>query len=101
MTYVATVNTPGYLPDSTDEPPTFDTASAAWSYLADERRRDEDNATEIDEPGPDELPYSETVDALDAYASAGVTEGTVYGSTPGYDGSHDLGLAYTVTPVEL
>jgi hypothetical protein len=26
--------------------------------------------------------------------------GTIYGSTPGYDGTHDLGLAYCVTVVE-
>lgn len=93
MTYVATVNVPGYLPMD-DDPPTFDVVRDAWDYLVQERRDAEDEAVDS-ETG---VPYSETVDALDARAQAGVV-GTVYGDTPGYDGSHDLGLAYCVSEV--
>jgi hypothetical protein len=90
MPYLATQNIPGYLPQD-DEPPVFDTPGEAWSYLAGERRDSEDFTDGED--------YSETVDKLDAYASAGHGEDTVYGDTPGYDGDHDLGLAYCVTQV--
>lgn len=93
--YVATINVPGYLPMD-DEPPTFETAQEAWAYLADERRNAEDE---------EEGEYSTTVDELDAHAAAAGSGapfdvGTVYGDTPGYDGSHDLGLAYCVSEVE-
>lgn len=108
MPYVATINIPGYLPQD-DDPPVFDTAQEAWEYLADERERGEDSAAE------EEGPYTETVGILRAVAvaleahnvshlsGAGITSdgiGTVYGSTPGYDGTHDLGLAYCVTLAE-
>jgi len=100
--YLATTNVPGYLPMD-DEPPTFDTAEDAWSYLADERERGEEN-------GDDEDDYSITRETLACLATptSGVPEGascmvdartrcgTVYGDTPGYDGDHDLGLAYSV-----
>lgn len=102
MPYLATVNVPGYLPMD-DDPPVFDTISDAWSYLADERRNSEDAAETIglnDSTDPDPAPYSDTVNALDAAASAGISTGAIYGDTPGYDGSHDLGLAYTVTETE-
>jgi hypothetical protein len=96
--YVATMATPGYLPWSEDRP-TFETAADAWEYLATERERQEDDATAIDESGPDELPFSSTVDELRSMASvtAADTLGTIYGATPGYDGSHDLGVAYSVS----
>lgn len=96
--YLATVNVPGYLPMD-DDPPVFDTPSDAWSYLADERRESED-AAPFDDTDPDAAYYSDTVDELDAKASANAGPGTVYGDTPGYDGDHDLGLAYTVTETE-
>jgi hypothetical protein len=98
LRYVATMATPSYLPWSDDLPPSFLVASDAWAYLADERRRQEDRATEIDESGPDELSYSDTVSELDKLASATGADvaGTVYGDTPGYDGSHDLGIVYSV-----
>jgi hypothetical protein len=103
MSYVATVNVPGYLPMD-DEPPVFDTPGAAWGYLATERRDAEDNAEAADPNGADVTEtssyYSETVDQLDANESAGAGPGTVYGDTPGYDGDHDLGLAYCVTETE-
>jgi hypothetical protein len=90
-TYVATINVPGYLPMD-DDPPTFDSIRDAWLYLADERERGEDSA----EDWRDDDTTRE--DLLDA-AEAGV-EGTVYGPTPGYDGDHDLGLAYSVSLTE-
>ena len=98
LRYVATMATPGYLPWSDDAPPSFVSSSDAWHYLADERRWQEDAATAIDETGPDELAYSDTVTELDELASAtgADVDGTVYGATPGYDGNHDLGVAYTV-----
>jgi hypothetical protein len=89
MPYLATENVPGYLPQD-DDPPVFGTPAEAWEYLAGERRRGED-----DTPGD---VYSDTVDELEA-AAASLGEGTVYGATPGYDGDHDLGLAYSVTLV--
>ena len=93
MQYVAEISTPGYLPESTD-PAIFDTAEAAWEYLSDERKRHED---ESDRP---DLPYSDTVAELDMMSSARVpTIGAVYGSTPQYEGDHDLGLVYSVSPV--
>lgn len=104
MSYLATINTPGYLPMD-DDPPVFETAEGAWEYLADERKRGEDDTEEVDDG------YSATVNILeqaatgtmDAFSNAGLAEdgtGTVYGNTPGYEGEHDLGLAYSVTLTE-
>jgi len=104
--YLATVNVPGYLPMG-DELPTFDTAQEAWSYLCDERERDEEN-------GDDEDNYSITRETLACLATptSGIPEvascmvdartlcGTVYGPTPGCNGDHDLGLAYSVDVIE-
>jgi hypothetical protein len=97
MPYVAIINVPGYLPTG-DDPPTFDTASEAWLYLTEERERDEDEYE-----GPRD---SETVRELAEWSNRCLNpgsesvnftgQGTVYGSTPGYDGDHDLGLAYSV-----
>lgn len=92
MPYTVIMNTPGYLPWDDDEPPVFDTAREAWSYLAEQRRSQEDDSTDSDT-------YSDTVDTLEMRAVNG-GDGTVYGSTPGYDGDHDLGVAYSVTEVE-
>jgi hypothetical protein len=99
--YVATVSVPGYLPVD-DDPPVFTTAADAWAWLANQRRHDEDSATEIDEPGPDVLPYSVTVAELDSMARVTGADalGTVYGATPGYDGRHDLDLAYSVSETD-
>ena len=88
--YAAVMNTPGYLPWD-DEPPVFEQPGDAWSWLANERRDAEDVI-----PGDG---YSDTVDQLDAYASANHGPDTVYGSTPGYDGEHDLGIAYSVEEI--
>jgi hypothetical protein len=98
--YLATINTPGYLPWSED-PPTFETVREAWQWLADERREQEEEESDV-------AGYSATVNQLEARAEGNfdpafgpVDEvtglGTIYGPTPGYDGEHDLGKAYNVT----
>lgn len=95
MKYLAIINVPGYMSEQ-DELPKFDTCSEAWEYLIEERKRD------LDDPMSDE---DDDVDdgALDEmYGRAeGEELGTVYGFTPGYDGDHDLGLAYTVMAQEV
>lgn len=102
--YLATINTPGYLPWD-DDPPTFDEPRQAWEYLADARREAEDSAFQ---PG-DDTGFSATVNTLESLGDGtlaleevgdGDGTGVVYGDTPGYDGDHDLGLAYCVTIVE-
>lgn len=101
--YLATINTPGYLPWD-DDPPTFDTAREAWEYLAEARSRAEDDDLEKEGQG-----YSETLNALEMLSMGsldpefGVNDdgtGSVHGDTPGYDGDHDLGLSYNVSEVE-
>ena len=102
--YLATINTPGYLPMD-DDPPTFDTPREAWTYLADERREAEDSAFQ---PG-DDANFTATVNMLESLGDGtlsfeeigdGDGTGSVGGVTPGYDGGHDLGLVYSVTIVE-
>lgn len=107
MPFLATVNVPGYSPMD-DDPPVFDSAQDAWQYLRDERETGEDGY----ESDADD--YSQTHRDLDLCAgnvgSARVAwadllgsadgQGTIYGPTPGYTGSHDLGLAYSVSVVE-
>lgn len=103
--YMATTNTPGYLPEE-DDPPVFDTAAEAWAYLANAREGHEDDMS-------DDSEYSDTVVYL-RYAAGDEVEygnphedwplaadgtGTINGATPGYDGDHDLGIAYCVTAV--
>ncbi len=113
--YVATINVPGYMPES-DESNVFSSARDAWEYLAGERERAENDACdETCEDGP-ACRWGYTHDLSDTYAcllalSAETVDvaaldssmvnanrlGTVYGETPGYHGSHDLGIAYSVT----
>lgn len=103
--YVATISTPGYLPQD-DEPPTFDTAREAWEYLADERERGEDSAELLDATAT--LVGLNRIAMGSRWQNGTPTEfglnpdgtGTVYGDTPGYDGQHDLGKAYTVSVAE-
>lgn len=108
MPYVATINIPGYLPTD-DEPAVFGTAKEAWWYLYHERCDADWLDVDLPTDGHDhrhftlcpicsEIEDSETADDLGRMAVAGKV-GTVYGPTPGYDGSHDLGLAYSVTYV--
>lgn len=105
MKYLATINTPGYLPWD-DDPPTFDTPREAWAYLAEARIRAEDDL--IWSVGEDDG-YSGTVNTLESLSNGtlgfeevgdGDGTGSVHGDTPGYDGDHDLGLAYSVTVCE-
>ena len=98
--FTATVNVPGYSPMA-DEVPTFYTPGEAWEYLADERDRHLDAAEspEIADRGEaDLMRLVATGEVLDGLPTDGT--GTLYAATPGYWGSHDLGLAYTVSKVE-
>lgn len=102
--YVAAVNVPGYLPEC--EPMGFETAGEAWSYLADERRRGEDQDESASE-------YSDYVTGMEHIGSGEHRHGSwaedwrtnadgtgvVYADTPGSDSPHDLGLAYVVSLV--
>lgn len=99
--YVATINVPGYLPMD-DEPPTFETAQAAWEYLADERDRSWDDVFAASDLDTDDDTLTELRRrASDKWLVCDFERvGTVYGGTPGYDGSHDLGLAYSVTETD-
>lgn len=99
MSYVATVNVPGYLPTN-DDPPVFDTCAEAWEYLHTERERDLDDPMNDEDDGPDAC-----LEEIQGFIDEPIT-GVVYGATPGYsldyaDGCPwDLGLAYCVTEVE-
>lgn len=95
--FVATINVPGYLPMD-DDPPVFDTAAEAWQYLADERRHGEEPFLSDGEGWSDTVVEIEAMPDRDIPSSDGT--GVVYGDTPGYQGEHDLGLAYCVTRVE-
>lgn len=90
--YVAIINVPGYLPVD-DEPPIFDTAREAWQYLISEVER-----------LWDEYPEDENEACVEAHTQMhGLNQdepGTVYAPTPGYEGSHDLGVAYSVEAYE-
>lgn len=96
MPYVATINVPGYLPTD-DDPPMFETAEEAWSYLADEHVHAEDEA----EPAAEEAGTYVLRDVgpfFDAHGNHRTDEGTAYLPTPGrHNDPHDLGLAYCVT----
>jgi hypothetical protein len=102
--YVATINVPGYLPDMTEEPAYFDTAAEAWAWLESERERDESEASDdgliVASDCLTELRFLAESAQLHSVFAPQIGEGTIYGDTPGYDGSHDLGLAYCVTAVE-
>jgi hypothetical protein len=105
--YVATINTPGYMPQD-DDPPTFDTVHEAWHWLAEERERHEDEQEQAEGSSS----YSDTALCLEHCATLVVFrcefgkhhfpehEGSFWGPTPGTDSDHDLGLVYSVTEVE-
>lgn len=111
MTFTALINVPGYLPWS-DDPPEFDTTREAWDYLATGRKEYEDETAQAASDA-EAVGYSATVNVLELLAQGEFENagdlghnidpiqgvGTVYGDTPGYDGDHDLGLAYTVAEV--
>jgi hypothetical protein len=104
--YLAVINVPGYLPVS--DPEWSDSAQGAWGYLLGERMAWEEAAP--DDTGE----FSGTVLALQYLASEdhlpgsphedwptdGDGCGVIYGPTPGYDGYHDLGLAYSVRRID-
>ena len=90
MQYIATISTPGYLPDS-DDLAVFDTATEAWEYLRDERAEAFDQAEQ-------EMPVHDRV--LFATQVMAGEPGTLTTTTPGYEGDHDLGKAYSVTARE-
>jgi hypothetical protein len=111
--YVATINTPGYLPMD-DEPPIFDSPRDAWEYLAEERKRAEEDTdpSEYDDGDPDQFELSDVYRALEHLASAEHVDGdlngthptdpdgtgVVYGHAPGRrNAPHDLGYAYCVS----
>lgn len=105
--YVATINTPGYLPED-DEPWEFDTASQAWEYLAHERQmveEDHDVDDHYDLADLDRYEISDVVDALRDMAATTerdivLVQECLWGHTMGRRGDPlDLGLAYCVTPV--
>lgn len=100
--YIATQNVPGYLPMA-DEPDVFDSAEMAWDYLLSERNTDLDNFVDIVSDGVVSLTANDDVDeaivAMEAAKAAGAI-GSVVGTTPGYDGDHDLGLVYSVSEYE-
>lgn len=91
MKFIAVITVPGYLPDS--EPVEFDTAREAWGYLMSERAQDLWTAESFESPSIDA-----TWLKLRNARQLG-SPGTVYGDTPGYDGDHDLGLAYEVQAI--
>lgn len=86
--YVATINTPGYLPVD-DDPPTFEMIKDAWEWLATEREHQCEMA---------ECQHGDCRHAITAMLNQDRC-GSVHAHTPGYDGDHDLGLAYSVDPV--
>lgn len=88
--FQAIISTPGYLPMA-DAPARFETIKEAWQYLINDHERACLNS-ECPCPGTCSDPLSGAL-AQDLL-------GTVYLPTPGYDGDHDLGLAYTVAEVE-
>lgn len=101
--YRAIINVPGYLPESEDQP-VFDTAVEAWLYLVNERGESEDsfpdwNGGEYSDIYSDlaSMANGEWSDKLGNLAADGT--GTIVGDTPGYDGNHDQGVAYSVEPV--
>lgn len=91
--YQVTINAPGYLPMS-DEPHVFESMQQAWEWLRDERQKDLDDV-DYDEPDMDKDQCLEELDGMIDHPITGV----VYGCTPGYDGDHDLGLAYSVVEI--
>jgi hypothetical protein len=96
--YAATINTPGYLPET--EPAYFATAAEAWTYLAEER---EEALSALTDAQHDEttraLREAATAVRLRAHLPGPIGEGTLTGTTPGYTGDHDLGQAYAVAAV--
>lgn len=92
--YVATINTPGYLPDV--EPATFDTPEQAWSYLADERSDALSDLGQYDDAAVRAM--RDAAHNVRRSQDVRMTHAVVT-STPGADPDRDLGLVYEVTEV--
>lgn len=92
MPYTAIMNKPGYLPDTADALPVFDTIREAWDYLRGEY------IEAVNDADPSDL----LDDVVDQFATKWNHEvvGTIIAPTPGYDGDHDLGMAYSVMGIE-
>lgn len=88
MKYLVTENVPGYLPTD-DDGALFDTIREAWEYA-----REELYLRACENTG--EEPDSGVVNAMASHYN-NEQIGTVYAPTPGYEGSHDLGVAFTVS----
>lgn len=88
MTFFALVNVPGYLPTEED-PPEFDTPREAWQYLVGEVKRSwDDNPEDTNGACVEAHTQMHNIDQD--------KPGVVFAPTPGYDGDHDQGLAYSV-----
>lgn len=92
MGYMATRNVPGYMPMD-DDPPIFESAREAWQHHVEEVERDWDDYPD-DENGAC-IEAHTTLHNIDQSR-----EGAFHAPTPGYEGEHDLGVAYSVTYVE-
>lgn len=90
--YIATMNVPGFLPMD-DDPPVFDTPREAWQYLV----------SEVDRSW-DEYPDDDNAACVTAHTQMHNIDqnacGVIVAPTPGYEGDHDLGIAYCVLPAE-
>ena len=103
--YVAIVNAPGYLPDTADELPTFDTARDAWYALYHDRcdyERDYEYETGVCSScgeSPDEW-QNHDADSEEAEALARMARADAPGCIilPGIAG-HGADIAYTVERV--
>ena len=91
MKYIATLNVPGYSPVD-DDPPVFDTPREAWQHHVGEVNLSWDNHPE-DENGACVSAHTQLHNIDQS------KPGVIYAPTPGYDGDHDLGLAYCVVEV--
>jgi hypothetical protein len=105
MAFLATINTPGYLPNDVD-PPVFETKADAWAYLAAERRSDEESAGDgtgqhwPDCPWDNASPYTETVEMLAELGDPGkYVEGTFTpDGEPGNYPANAIGMVLGDTP---
>lgn len=90
--YMALTNIPGYLSEN-DDPPVFDTAREAWQYLV----------SEVDRSW-DEYPSDSNGACIDAHSQLSLVDqskpGSITAPTPGYEGTHDLGIAYCVVETD-
>lgn len=95
--YVATVNTPGCLPDTySDDIPVFDSIKEAWKYQAEERTFEWD-VTPIDECNCDCCTDDDSA-ILAEQTQIGVVSLPSVGRCK--NDPHDLGRNYSVSPID-